>query len=44
MAQMNPSTKQKETPRHREHVDAKGEGEGVRWTGGLRLADANYDI
>ena len=25
-------------------VDAKGEGEGVGWTGNLGLADANYDI
>ena len=41
---MNLSTKQKQTQKHREVMIAKGEGEGVRWTGNLGLVDANYYI
>ena len=45
MAQMNLSTKQKDTPRHREHVWLpRGRGEEVGWTGSLGLVDANYYI
>ena len=43
MAQMNLSTKQKQTYRHREQTcgcQARGEG----WRGSLELADANYYI
>ena len=41
MTQMNLSTKQKETHRHREQTcGCQGVGEG--WIGSLGLADANY--
>ena len=43
MAQMNLSTKQKQTPDMENRlVDAKGEGVGVGWTGSLRLIHVNY--
>ena len=43
--QMNLSTEQKQTHRHREQiVFAKGEGEGVGWAGSLGWVDANYCI
>ena len=45
MTQMNLSTKQKQTHRHREQAcgcQESGAGEG--WIGSLELADANYYI
>ena len=39
---MNLSTAKKLTDLENRHVFAKGEGEGVGWTGNLRLIDANY--
>ena len=43
MAQMNLSTEQKQTHRLENRlVVAKGEGEGVGWTGCLGLIDSNY--
>ena len=45
MAQRNLFTEQKQTHRHREETGvAKREGEGVGWTGGLALVDANNYI
>ena len=46
MAQMNLSTKQKLTHRHREQTcGCQGGGEvGEEWSGSLGLADANYYI
>ena len=44
MAQINLSTKQKQTYRHKGFVVAKGAGERVGWTGSLGLADANNYI
>ena len=45
MAQMNLSTKQKQTYRHIRLVVAKVDGwEGEGWTGNLGLVDANYYI
>ena len=46
MAQMNISTKHKQTHRHRELTRGcqGGGGEEVRWTGSLGLIDANYYI
>ena len=41
MAQMNLSTKQKQTHRHREQT-CGCQGEGERWTGCLGLVDENY--
>ena len=43
MTQMNLSTAQKQSHRHREQTCGCQEG-GVGWTGNLGLADANYDI
>ena len=44
MAQMNSSTKQKQTHRHREQIcGCQGGGRGGEgWIGSLGLADANY--
>ena len=44
MTQMNPSTKQKQTCRHREQTcGCQGRGGwGEGWIGSLGLADANY--
>ena len=45
MAQVNLSTEKKQTHGHGEQTCvAKGEGEGVGWTGSLGLVDANYCI
>ena len=44
MAQMNLSTKQKQTHIENRPVVAKGEGEGVGWTGSLGLVAANDDM
>ena len=45
MAQMNPSTKQKQIHRHRNSlVVAKGEGEGSGMDWEMGLIDANYYI
>ena len=46
MAQINQSTKQKQTHRHREQTcGCQGGGEkGEGWTGSLGLVDANYYI
>ena len=45
MAQMSPSTKQRQTHRHREQMLLPvGRGEGGGWTGSLRLVDATYYI
>ena len=46
MAQMNLSTKQKQTHRYREQTCGcqGGLGEGEGWTGSLWLVDANYYI
>ena len=46
MAQINPSTKQKQTQRHGEQTcSCQGERrEGVGWSGNLGLVDANYYI
>ena len=49
MAQVNLSTKQKQTHRHREETCgcqgiAGAEGEEVGWTGSLGLVEANYNI
>ena len=42
MAQMNPSTKQKQTHRHRDQTcGCQDGGEGYGWTGNLGLVDAN---
>ena len=41
MAQMNLSTGKKLTDLEKRPVVAKGEGEGVGWTGNLGLIDAN---
>ena len=43
MAQMNLSTKQKQTQRRR-LVVAEVERDGVGWTGSLGLIDSNYYI
>ena len=42
MAQMNLSTEKKIMDMENRLVVAKGEGEGVGWTGKLGLLDANY--
>ena len=44
MAQINPSTEKKLMYLEKRLVVAKGEGEGVGWTGNLGLIDANYCI
>ena len=44
MAQMNLSTEKKLMDLENRLVVAKGEGEGVGWTGSLGLVDANYCI
>jgi len=44
MAQMNLSTEKKLMDLEKRLVVAKGEGEGVGWTGCLRLTDAEYFI
>ena len=46
MAQINPSTKQKQTQRHGEQTCScqGGRREGVGWSGNLGLVDANYYI
>ena len=44
MAQMNLSTEKKLMDLENRLVVAKEEGEGVGWTGNLRLIDANYSI
>ena len=44
MAQMNLSTEKKIMDLENRLVVAKEEGEGVGWTGNLRLIDANYSI
>ena len=41
---MNISTEKKLMDLENRYVVAKGEGEGLRWTGSLRLIDANYCI
>ena len=42
MAQMNLSTEKKIMDLENRLVVAKGEGEGVGWTGNLKLLDVNY--
>ena len=42
MAQMNLSTEKKIVDLENRLVVAKGEREGVGWTGNLQLIDANY--
>ena len=42
MAQMNLSTEKKLTDLENRLVVAKGEGEGVGWTGNLGFTDADY--
>ena len=42
MAQMKLSTEKKIMDLENRLVAAKGEGEGVGWTGNLGLIDANY--
>ena len=42
MAQMTLSTEKKLMDLEKRLVVAKGEGEGVGWTGNLGLIDANY--
>ena len=42
MAQMNLSTEKKIMDMEKRLVVAKGEGEGVGWTGNLGLIEANY--
>ena len=42
MAQMNLSTEKKLMDMENRLVVAMGDGEGVGWTGSLRLVDANY--
>ena len=44
MLQMNLSTEKKLMDLENRLVVAKGEGEGVGWTGSLGLVDANYCI
>ena len=45
MTQMHKSTKQRQTPRHREQTcGCQGEGLGEGRTGRLELADANCDM
>ena len=44
MAQKNLSKEKKIMDLDNRLVVAKGEGEGVRWTGSLGLIDANYCI
>ena len=46
MSQMNLSTKQKQTHRHREQTGGCQEGGscGGRWSGRLRLADVSFYI
>ena len=45
MAQMNPPTEQKKLMDVENRLAvAKGDGEGVGWTGSLGLVDANYCI
>jgi len=44
MAQMNLSTEKKLMDLENRLVFAKGEGEGVGWSGNLGLIDANYGI
>ena len=42
MAQVNLSTEKKLMDMENRLVAAKGEGDGVGWTGNLGLIDANY--
>ena len=42
MAQINLSTEKKIMDLENRLVVAKGDGEGVEWTGNLGLIDANY--
>ena len=42
--QMNLSAEKKIMDLENRHVVAKGDGEGVGWTGSLGLTDANYCI
>ena len=42
MAQINLSTEKKLMDSENRPMVAKGEGEGIRWTGNLDLIDANY--
>ena len=42
MAQMNLSTEKKIMDMENRLVVAKGEGEGMGWTGNLRLIDADH--
>ena len=45
MAQMNLSTEEKQSHGHGEQICiAKGERDGLGWTGNLGLVDANYCI
>ena len=44
MAQMNLSTEKKLMDLEKRLVVAKGEGEGLEWTGYLGLIDVNYCI
>ena len=44
MAQMNLSTKQKQSHRHREHSLVGANGGGMGYTGNLGFLDANYYI
>ena len=44
MAQINPSTEKKPMDLENRLVFAKGEGEGLGWTGNLGLIDTNYHI
>ena len=45
VAQMNLSTKQKQTHRQREQTcGCQGGGEGIEWTGSLGFVDARYSI
>ena len=44
MAQMNLSTEKKIMDLENRLVVAKGEGDGVGWTGNLGLIDANYSL
>ena len=44
MTQMNLSTKQKQTHRHREQTHGCQEGVGEGWIGSMGLEDANYYI
>ena len=44
MAQMNLSTEKKLTDLENRLVVAKGEGEGVGWTGSWELVNVNYYV